>query len=99
VIAGNNIPDIPDYADLDSLRVHAPTLVVFICGGAMDVKAATPPSLRDAFMRVIYKSPLANYNCVLAEDPDIFSPRGEYIELLEFETDVAQLSELLVRRS
>jgi hypothetical protein len=61
-------------------------------GGA----GSKPLSLRDAFMRVSHLSPLSKYECVLAEDPGIFLPLGEYIELLSFESDIAQLSELLV---
>jgi hypothetical protein len=96
VIAGPNIPDIPECVDKDSFHVHAPTLVAFICGGVMEKEPAPPRSLRDAFMRVIHRSPLKKYQFILAEDPGIFVPQGEYFELLKFESDIAQLSELLV---
>ena len=47
-------------------------------------------------MRVIEQSPIERRTAYLAEDPAIFSPIGEYTELLKFEADIAQLTELLV---
>ena len=96
MIAGENIPDIPEYVERGSIRVHAPSLVIFICGGQCASPQDPPISLRDAFMRVVGRSPLARYELVLAEDPNIFSPIGEYTELLAFESDIAQLTELLL---
>ena len=69
---------------------------MFICGGRLANLGEPVASLRDAFMRVIDKSALAKGTTYLAEDPTIFSPIGEYTELLKFEADIAQLTELLV---
>jgi hypothetical protein len=95
VIAGD-IPDIPSYVNVDSIHVHAPTQVVFVCGGEVDVKATTPKSLRDAFMRVSHLSTLSKYDVRLAEEMEVFFPKGEYVELLKFESDIAQISELIL---
>ena len=95
MIAGN-LPDLLDYIDAKTIKVHAPTLVVFVCGGLCGKVSEKPLSLRDAFMRISHKSPLAKYRLILAEDVKAFFPLGEYQELLKFESDIAQISELLL---
>lgn len=95
MIAGD-IPDLPEYADLKSIRVHAPTTVIFVCGGKVDIKSLVPLSLRDALFRVLGKSFLAKYDVRMAEDMEIFFPHGGYDELLKFESDIAQISELII---
>jgi hypothetical protein len=94
VIAGDN-PDLPDYIDTRTKGSRSVAGRVRLRRiGRKDLR--TPKSLRDAFMRVSSKTPLSKYRLILAEDVEAFLPRGEYQELLEFESDIAQISELLL---
>ena len=96
MIAGDDIPDIPDYVVVSSLRVHAPTSVIFVCGGEVDLNADQPRSLRDALLRVSHRSILAKYDVHRAEEMEWAFPHGEHVELLEFEADIAQISDLII---
>ncbi|MEO6376461.1 MAG: retron St85 family effector protein [Caulobacteraceae bacterium] len=95
MIAGD-IPDIPEYVDVASIRVHAPTAVVIVCGGKtqIDHKVAIT-SLRDAFMRIAPNSNLSKYDIRRAEDI-VQLPHELYDDLLQFESDIAQISELVL---
>jgi hypothetical protein len=96
VIAGD-IPDLPNYVADGSLKVHAPTSVVFVCGGAVEPNAPIPKSLRDAFLRIAHKTILLKYDVRRAEEMEWAFPKGgEYAELVEFESDIAQISDLIV---
>lgn len=82
---------------MDSIRVHAPVPVVFLCGGKIDVTAADPPSLREAFSRVFHGHPsFGRYTLLMAEDVNAFFPEGKYKDILSFEADIAQIAELIV---
>ncbi len=96
MIAGD-IPDLPNFVAGGSIRVHAPTSVVFVCGGAVESNDTTPRSLRDAFLRTAHKTILVKYEVRRAEEMEWAFPKGgEYGELVEFESDIAQISDLIV---
>jgi hypothetical protein len=95
VIAGD-IPDLVGYVDVKSIRVHAPAPAIFLCGGPVDATAAAPPSLRDAFMRIHHTPPFSRYLTILAEDLNAFFPEGDYKDILKFETDIAQICDLII---
>ena len=96
MIAGDDIPDLVGYVDVKSIRVHAPAPAIFLCGGEVDAKVASPPSLRDAFMRIHHTPPFSRYLTILAEDLNAFFPEGEYKDILKFETDIAQICDLII---
>ncbi len=79
----------------DSLRVHAPTTVVFLCGGAIDSALDPPAALRDAFYRIVAGTAPA-YEIVLAEDADPLTTEAGYGDLFSFESDIAQLVGLIL---
>jgi hypothetical protein len=85
--------------DPTSLKVHVPSKVVFLCGGAID--SADPPGipkmLRDIYFRY-RKSTLKSlpFKIVLAEDSDPLNADAGYEDLLSFESDVAQIVGLIV---
>lgn len=80
----------------DSLRVHAPTSVVFLCGGVLaDDEAAPPLMLRDAFYRIL-KDTETEYTIILAEKADPLTADADYKDLLQFEQDIAQVVGLIV---
>ena len=81
---------------MDLIRVHAPTSVVLLCGGPLDVKSPTPTSLREAFTRVAQKSSFPKHTSLLPEQLDAFFPRGGYRDILTFEFDIAQISDLII---
>ena len=95
MIAGD-LPDIPEYMDPGTLKVHAPFPVVIVCGGPAQIDFNKPiESLRDAFMRVVGSSKIAKYDVRLAEDV-IRLPTADYKNLLRLEHDVSQISELVL---
>ncbi|WP_413061540.1 retron St85 family effector protein [Sphingomonas carotinifaciens] len=75
--------------------MHAPTTIVFLCGGAIDEKLSVPITLRDAFYRITNKiSP--KYKIVLAEDAEPLTSEAGYHDLFSFESDIAQLVGLIL---
>jgi hypothetical protein len=76
--------------DPGSLRVHAPTSVVFLCGGVVSPSLATPVMLRDAFLRIATIS-APKYKVILAEDAKPLVTDAGYDNLLRFESDIAQV--------
>lgn len=80
---------------VESLRVHAPTTVVFLCGGAIDPALNPPRTLRDAFYRIV-SATAPSYEIVLAEDADPLTTEAGYSDLFRFESDIAQLVGLIL---
>lgn len=80
---------------LDSIRVHAPTTIVFLCGGAIDENLSVPITLRDAFYRIVLKTS-PKYSIVLAEDAEPLTSEAGYHDLFSFESDIAQLVGLIL---
>nr|WP_256436927.1 retron St85 family effector protein [Ensifer sp. ENS09] len=82
--------------DPNNIRVYQPTSILFVCGGTIDTSVHPPPSLREAFMRIAHNKPFDKYNPVLAEDLNAFFPQGTYRDLLTLESDIAQISSLIL---
>jgi hypothetical protein len=95
VLAGGEIPDLVEYVDVNSLHVYAPTSILFVCGGKIDLTTA-PPSLRDAFLREWHDTGDTTHSVLLAEELNAFFPEGHYRDILTFESDIAQISELII---
>lgn len=85
--------------DPASLRVHVPSRVVFLCGGAIsNSDPPLPPTmLRDVYYRY-RKLDLSNlpFRIVLAEEADPLTTEAGYNDLLSFESDIAQIVGLIV---
>lgn len=81
---------------MSTVRVHSPTSLLFLCGGPVDVSAVKPPSLREAFTRVLHENAFKKYSMLLAEQLNAFFPKGQYRDILTFEAHIAQISELIV---
>lgn len=79
----------------ESLRVHAPNQVVFLCGGAIDNDLPAPIMLRDAFHRAVVALG-APYSIVLAEAAEPLTSDAGYKDLLSFESDIAQVVGLVL---
>ncbi|SCB18744.1 hypothetical protein GA0061103_2610 [Rhizobium multihospitium] len=85
-----------ELIDPAKIRVYQPTRIIFICGGKTDATATPPLSLRDAFMRVAYSSDFEKYQPMLAEELNAFFPKGDYKDFLSLESDIAQISTLVL---
>ena len=72
MFAGGDIPDLLDYVDVTSFYVYAPTSILFVCGGKIDVKATFPTSLREAFSRGWAERDDINHRIMLAEELNAF---------------------------
>lgn len=83
---------------MDKIHVQAPEQVMFLCGGEIsDLKERVPKSIRDAFLKIADNPPLRKRRLVQAEDIGIFYlARAAYRDFLHFETDLAQIAELVV---
>lgn len=90
------LPYIEDF-DVGSLHVKAPTEVIFLCGGPYDgAKEDGLKSLRHAF-HVIDHPALKGREIIMAEDVTRRSDfSAHYDNLLSFERDIAQITELVL---
>lgn len=80
----------------DNIRVHAPSAVVFLCGGKTDGTLDAPQTLRDAFHRIAQLGALPGYEIVLAERAKPLNAAAGYRDLLSFESDIAQVVALIL---
>jgi hypothetical protein len=82
--------------DADSIRVYAPTQILFVCGGETNASSTKILSLRDAFMRLVGDPPFVTYQVIIAEQLPWFFPKGDYKDILLLESDIAQISDLVL---
>lgn len=91
---------LPFWEDLDGRKIHvqAPSPVIFLCGGrCSDLSVSAPLSPRDAFMKKHDNPATRGRRLILAEDVTVLSIFSEhYRDLLEFETDLAQITDLIL---
>lgn len=91
---------LPYAGDLDGKKIHvqAPSAVLFLCGGQYsNISAPIPLSLRDAFLKISDNPATRGKLIVQAEDikfADVFAEH--YNDFLQFETDLAQITELIL---
>lgn len=92
------LPPFVEFIDTKGLFVRAPTQAIFLCGGKVAPKLrGTIKSLRDAFLRIPDNPALTDRRVLLAEDVNVFYlARPAYADLLSFETDFAQICELIL---
>lgn len=96
MIAGGDITDLVDRFDAKSLHVRAPSPIILLCGGPIDVKTPKPESLREAYTLVYGRAALKDYTTVTPEEFKIFAPDGNYQDWLSFESEFAQIVDLIV---
>jgi hypothetical protein len=92
------LPAFVEFIDAKAIYVRAPTQAIFLCGGKVAPKMrGAVKSLRDAFLRIPDNPALVNRRVLLAEDVNVFYlARPAYSDLLSFETDFAQICELVL---
>ena len=82
--------------DPQTLRVRNPHDVIFVCGGETDSPPELIKSRRDALMRICMTGDFAKFSFMKAEDVNVFAPKENYKDLLRFESDIAQISGLIL---
>lgn len=91
---------LPYSNDLDasSIHVQAASDIIFLCGGPFsDISVREPVSLRDAFLKIIDYEPLKERVLINAEEvTSSYSFFERYDNILDFETDLAQIVELII---
>ena len=87
-----------DNVDVGSVRVYPPKRYVLLCGGEISsILEPKPKSLRDAFLRGISSTALKNSYTLQIEDIlEFFDKDSPYIDLVKFESDIAQVCELVL---
>lgn len=91
------VPFVEDL-NVEKLHVQAPTEIIFLCGGPYtDLSEPGTASMRDAFRKVSTHPAIGTREIVLAEDFTRLSVFAAYYEdILEFEIDLAQITELII---
>lgn len=70
---------------------------IFLCGGPVDVGAVIPKSVRQRLISYFSAHDYDFYNaCIQAENFNDYFKEGAYSDLLEFETDIANIATLIV---
>tara|TARA_R100001086_G_scaffold73205_1_gene35272 strand:- start:1489 stop:2424 length:936 start_codon:yes stop_codon:yes gene_type:complete len=85
-----------DRFDAKSLHVLAPSPIILLCGGKINVTTPKPESLREAYTLVYGRPILKEYATVTPEEFKIFAPDGNYQDWLSFESEFAQIVELII---
>ena len=90
--------DFLEQLKLDDVRVRAPTKYVLLCGGPMSKDHGDPAlSLRDAFYKIIDGAIPSDASLLVAEQINAFViKRANYDDFLRFESDIAQVCELVL---
>jgi hypothetical protein len=90
---------IAEFQDFEHEKFHVAFMPpkVFLCGGEVDVKAVVPKSLRDRLIgHFSAHEDELHHSRIQAEDFKDYFKEGAYSDLLEFETDIANIATLIV---
>lgn len=81
--------------DLTKFKVQLVKQKIFVCGGIVNIRLVKPESFRGYFFeRTAQKEPILESSLVMAESfKDYFK---DYIDLVEFEDDIASISSLII---
>jgi hypothetical protein len=82
--------------NLEKLRVGPPRRFIFFCGGQILLTHRRPRSLRDYLKRRIDKGHSLNVEFVYAETATALFRDLKYKDLIQFEADIAQISEVVL---
>jgi hypothetical protein len=96
VIAGGDIVDLVDRIDLSTIHVRAPSPILLLCGGPINVLTPKPSSLREAYTLIYGRPPLKDYATITPEECKIFAPDGKYLDWLSFESEFAQIVDIIL---
>lgn len=83
--------------DLNRLRLGPPRRFIFFCGGKIDHKSSKPLSLRDYLSReLIGPKAIPDAHFVYAESATQLYRDSKYKDLIAFEEDIAQISDIVL---
>jgi len=87
-----------EILDATRLRVTRPRKFILLCGGKLKSELPNPPSAREQFLRLLPdRRKFETHDILLAEDVDnVFDPESYYKNLIEFEVDIARISDAVV---
>jgi hypothetical protein len=87
-----------DNVNVESVRVYPPKRYVLLCGGEVSsIYEPKPISLRDAFLRGGAIAALKNSHILQIEEiQEFFDKDSPYVDLVKFESDIAQVCELVL---
>ena len=86
-----------NLVDPDNVRVHQPSSTFLICGGPREIDLSkTPPSFREAYLRICHRKPLDRHNSIVAEDLITLFDIANYRDILHFEADIAEICSLVL---
>lgn len=87
-----------DHVIVGSVRVHPPKRYVLLCGGEVsDIHSTVPLTLRDAFLKGDGVSSLKTAEVLQIEEiTEFFDKDSPYVDLVQFEADLAQICELVL---
>ncbi len=87
-----------DNVNVGNIRVYPPKRYVLLCGGEVsNIREPAPVSLRDAFVRGDGVAALRNIDFLQIEEiQEFFDKQSPYVDLVEFESDIAQICELVL---
>lgn len=81
----------------DTIRVYPPQEHLLLCGGFSDITIPGTTSLRDAFLKNINYNKLGSIEILQIEEIlEFFEKSSPYIDLVDFEKDIAQICELVL---
>lgn len=92
------VKDFVEALKLEAVRVRRPKRFIFLCGGKIKAEGARrSPSLRDFLYNILVKSQgLSSIGIVLAETANDLFKESKYRDLIKFEEDIAQISDLIL---
>lgn len=84
--------------EADGTHVYSPNPFILLCGGERtDINVVKPKSLRDAFLKSDFYATIKNGEVRQIEDiREYFDKDAPYKELVSFERNIAQLSDLVL---
>lgn len=83
--------------NLDQLRLGSPRRFIFFCGGKIQPAKSRVISLRDYLLRELTDhNPIADTTIVCAESATSLFRDSPYVDLIAFEEDIAQISDVIL---
>lgn len=83
--------------ELSKFKVSFTPPKIFVCGGEVNNTAVVPASVRQRIVNYLEDAHKQIFqSCILAESFKDYFKEGAYADLLEFETDIANIASLII---
>lgn len=91
------LPTFIENLNVGSIRVHPPRAFILLCGGVVETIHNPPASLRDHYLRkALAKGEIKAELIQIEEINEYYNKDAPYDDFVDFERDIAQLSELVL---